>query len=307
MPRFKKDLTLVAKNLRAFVKFDVGVGRSVPETPMKGTREARSGERTPLQEQLVGAGQKTQLETRLFRELQEERQRRKRAEEALHNRPSVTASGEIRQQSHALPEPDESINRRRIFHSLISPLKVGRMLDLGAGPGNFSIPAAQLGWNVTAVDVRTVRRPDSEAESNPGLARLIKSIDWVESDVRDFQIKDGEYDLICVFGILHHLELDDQIALMKKCSSVLTILDCRVAPEITTTEGRYEGHYVREPGKTREDRDEIPGASWGNEKSFRHTEESLVRLLQDSGFQKVMCMRSPHAGNYTFYVALPVT
>jgi SAM-dependent methyltransferase len=270
MPRFKKDLTLaIAKNLKAFVKLDIGIGRSVPETPVK------------------------------------ERQIRRKAEDTLNDRPLATASGELRQQSHALPEADESINRRRIFHSLVSPIKPGRMLDLAAGPGNFSIPAAKLGWDVTAVDVRTVRRPDPEAERDPERAKLIRSIDWIESDVREFQIKGGEYDLICVFGILHHLELNDQIALVKKFSGTLTILDCRIAPEVTVKEGRYEGRYVREFGKTREERDKIPGAAWGNERSFQHTEESLIRLLHDSGFRKVMCMRPPHAENYTFYVALP--
>lgn len=296
MPRLQKKLSIaIAKNLKAFIRIDAGVGRSVPDSPVK-----------ERQEQVFGSVGKTDSEASLYKELQKERQKRKRAEDALNNRPLVTAPGESRQ-AHALSEPDESINRRRIFHSLVSPLKPGRMLDLAAGPGNFSIPAAKLGWDVTAVDVRTVRRPDAEAESDSERARLIRSIDWVESDIREFQIEDGEYDLICVFGILHHLELEDQISLVKKCSGTLTILDCRIAPEVTVTEGRYEGDYVREFGKTREERDKIPGASWGNERSFQHTEESLVCLLHDSGFRKVMCMTPPHAENYTFYVALPVT
>lgn len=295
MPRFKKDLILnVAKDIKAFVRLDLGVGRSVPDNSAMERRE-----------KAPGSGE-TKSEHRLFKELQKERQRRRRAEDALNNRPLVTESGELLQRLHALPEPDESINRRQIFDSLVSPLKPGKMLDLAAGPGNFSIPAAKLGWDVTAVDVRTVRRPDPEEERDPERARLIRSIDWVESDIREFQVDSSEYDLICVFGILHHLELEDQISLMKKCSGTFTILDCRIAPDITVAEGRYEGHYVKEPGKTREERDKIPGASWGNETSFRHTEESLVRLFHDSGYQKVMCMRPPHAGNYTFYVALPV-
>lgn len=266
MPRLQKDLTVaIAKNLKAFFRFDAGIGRSVPESSMK-KRRGSTGVKDVLDNDSLGAPR----------------------------------------QAHALTKPDESINRRRIFHSMVSPLRPGRMLDLAAGPGNFSIPAAKLGWDVTAVDVRTVRRPDPEAESDPERARLIRSINWVESDIREFEIKRREYDLICVFGILHHLELDDQIALVKKFSGTLTILDCRIAPEVTVKEGRYEGNYVREFGKTREERDKIPGAAWGNERSFQHTEESLVRLLHDSGFRKVMCMTPPHAENYTFYVALPV-
>jgi SAM-dependent methyltransferase len=188
---------------------------------------------------------------------------------------------------------------------LVSPLKPGKILDLGTGPGNFSLAAAQLGWEATAVDARIVRMPDAEAEKNPDHAALIRSVKWVEADVREFPIPSGEYDLICVFGLMHHLRLEDQINLLSRCSGTLTLVDARVAPEIVDTEGPYEGRYRREPGENREERDQIPTASWGNEASFHHTEESLLRLLQDCGYSKVMPMRPPHDLNYTFYLCLP--
>lgn len=124
------------------------------------------------------------------------------------------------------------MNRRQIFRSLVSPLKPGKMLDLGSGPGTFSLAAAQLGWEVTAVDVRTMRTPDPEAEKDPDRAALIRSVRWVEGDVREFPIHGGEYDLICILGLLHHLEVEDHIKLLKRCSDALTLLDARVAPEM---------------------------------------------------------------------------
>jgi 2-polyprenyl-3-methyl-5-hydroxy-6-metoxy-1,4-benzoquinol methylase len=57
---------------------------------------------------------------------------------------------------------------------LISPLKPGKMLDLGSGRGNFSVAAARLGWEVTAVDARTVRWPNAKKDSRG--AKLIRSI-----------------------------------------------------------------------------------------------------------------------------------
>jgi len=206
-------------------------------------------------------------------------------------------------QTHALPEPDESMSRLRIFLSLITPFKPGKMLDLGAGPGTFSLAATRLGWEVTAVDARTMRTPTPE--NDPKRAGLIRSVRWVEADVRDFPIREGEYDLICIFGLMHHLELGDQIKLLRRCSSTHTLLTVRVAPEIIDREGSYEGMYRRERGKTREERDQIPQASWGNEVNFWHTEDSLLRMMRDCGYSKVMAMRPPHRPNYTFYFCLP--
>lgn len=209
--------------------------------------------------------------------------------------------------THGLPDPDHSIHKGNIFRALIALLKPGRMLDLGAGKGNFSLSAAQLGWEVTAVDARTVRWPDSEAEpgSDPDLVALTRSVRWIQADVREFPIGMGEYDLICVLGLLHHLEVSDQIALLKRCSGTPTLLDTRIAKALVDREGPYEGMLVREHGTTREERDEVPTAAWGNAVSFQHTEESLLRLVMDCGYIKMLQMRPPHRQDYTFYLCLP--
>ena len=211
-----------------------------------------------------------------------------------------------KEEPHALPEPDTSIHKLQIFRSLLSPLRPGRLLDMGSGRGNFSLAAARLGWTVTAVDARTVRWPDAEAEGDPESAELIRSINWVQADVREFPIGAGEYDLICILGLLHHLEVSDQVALLKHCSGTLTLLDTRIAPAVTDREEPYEGTSIREHGETREERDQVPTASWGNARSFRHTEESLLRLVRDCGYAKMMHMRPPHRQNYTFYLCLPL-
>ncbi len=211
-----------------------------------------------------------------------------------------------KEEPHALPEPDTSIHKLQIFRGLLAPLRPGRLLDLGSGRGNFSMAAARLGWKVTAVDARIVRWPDAEAGGDPESAELIRSINWIQADVREFPIRAGEYDLICILGLLHHLEVNDQVALLKRCSGMLTLLDTRIAPAITDREEPYEGTSIREHGETREERDQVPTASWGNAHSFRHTEESLLRLVRDCGYGKMMHMRPPHRENYTFYLCLPL-
>jgi 2-polyprenyl-3-methyl-5-hydroxy-6-metoxy-1,4-benzoquinol methylase len=262
------------------------------------------GSRQRLQNYVRRFKQEGRVQKRLARELKQERERRQQAESRLKQFQEGTAPV-VTGQTHALTEPDESISRLQIFLSLVSPLKPGKMLDLGTGPGTFSLAAARLGWEVTAVDARTVRTPDPEAAKDPDHAKLIRSVRWVEADVREFPIRDGDYDLICIFGLMHHLELEDQIKLLKRCSGTRTLLTVRVAPEIVATEGAYEGMYRYERGETREERDQIPQAAWGNEVDFWHTEESLLRLMRDCGYSKTMVMRPPHRPNYTFYLCLP--
>lgn len=207
--------------------------------------------------------------------------------------------------THGLPEPDGTLNKGRIFESILAPLSPGKLLDLGAGKGNFSLSAASLGWEVTAVDVRTVRWPEFDPEKEPEKAALMQSITFVQSDIRDFPIGRNEYDLICILGLLHHLEVPDQVALIRKCVGTPLLIDTRIASAEVDSFGDYRGMLIREHGETREERDQVATASWGNEVSFRHTEESLTRMLRDCGFPIVFQARPPHRREYTFYFALP--
>lgn len=207
--------------------------------------------------------------------------------------------------THGLPDPDGSLNKGRIFESILAPLAPGKLLDLGAGKGNFSMSAASFGWEVTAVDVRTVRWPDLDPKATPEMAALLDSITFVQSDIREFVIDRNEYDLICILGLLHHLEVPDQVALIRKCTGTPLLIDTRIASAEIDAVGDYRGMLIKEHGETREERDEVATASWGNETSFRHTEESLTRLLRDCGYPIVFQARPPHRREYTFYFALP--
>jgi hypothetical protein len=158
---------------------------------------------------------------------------------------------------HGLPDPDPSIHKSSIIRALVPLLKSGKMLDLGAGKGNFSLSAAEPGCTVTAVDARTVRSSDADAEPDPAAADLIRTNRWVKAEVREFpiELREYEYGLVCVLGLLHHHEEAAQVSLFKRCSTMPTLVDTRIANAIVDVEGLYEGMLILEHGETRDQQD----------------------------------------------------
>lgn len=162
-------------------------------------------------------------------------------------------------------------------------MRPGRLLDVGAGHGAFAVLADELGWEVTAVDARSDRFPS------------VPSITWVEADLRDFEIRD--YDLICLLGILYHLELDDQLALLRRCAGTPTILDTHTTERADISIDAYEGWLFHE------ERAEAT-ASWENEQSFWPTRASLIAMLEDCGYRFVLQLEPDYYPHRTFYLCL---
>jgi hypothetical protein len=182
--------------------------------------------------------------------------------------------------------------RVEVFRSLLGLFPPGRLLDLACGTGIFAIAAHDMGWDVTASDARTERMP-----MTPGIA-------WVQQDVRDVDV--SGYDVVTVLGILYHLELPDQLDLLRRCSRTITILDTHHSLRPTHFEGGYAGHTFRElPEGREEELAATPTAAWGNQTSFWATQPDLVRMLGDCGFGTVMALVPPNLPNRTFYVCLP--
>lgn len=207
---------------------------------------------------------------------------------------------ETRRQLHAFkrnrfrldsPEPEQ--DRMQTFKSLLAPLPRGRLLDLACNRGNFSITAAEMGWEVTGVEVRGELMPQHE------------DVRWIQNDVREFEISPGDYDVICILGLLYHLEQPDQMDLLRRCSHTLTIIDTRIGMSQRANENGYRGEYYEEPGQTQEERATKTGASWNNARSFWPTEQSLIKMCRDAGFSLVAPVRPPRKKYRTFYVCYP--
>jgi len=183
-------------------------------------------------------------------------------------------------------------HRVTVFKALLGLFPPGRLLDLAAGHGMFSVAAQDMGWRVTAVDARTERMP-----MTPG-------IDWIQHDVRTYDV--GGFDVIALLGLLYHLELPDQLDLLRRCSGTVTILDTHHSNRPTHVEQGYAGHTFREVAADREVHlAETATAAWGNLTSFWATQPDLVRMLRDCGFGTVLALVPPNTQDRTFYLCLP--
>jgi SAM-dependent methyltransferase len=99
-----------------------------------------------------------------------------------------------------------------------------RVLDVAAGTGNASIPAAQRGARVTASDLTPdllaagSRRPEAE-----GL-----DIDWVEADAENLPFEDGSFDVVMsAIGVMfapHHQTAADELVRVCRPGGTIALL-----------------------------------------------------------------------------------
>jgi SAM-dependent methyltransferase len=185
------------------------------------------------------------------------------------------------------------------FAAILSRFPSGHLIDLGAGHGTFSRVAAELGWQVTAVDARDERYPDD--------AR----VKWVVSDVREFDDYD-DADVVCCLGLWYHLTLDDQRQLAHRVAPRPLIVDTHVATQtlphyqkplearlsqILTKDG-FTGRLFDEGGL-----ESRPTASWGNRFSFWPSVASLEKQLYEAGYEMFEQVNPPYLPDRAYFVA----
>lgn len=182
--------------------------------------------------------------------------------------------------------------RVHLFDTMLARFSPGRLVDLGAGHGTFSIRAAERGWQATAVDARTERFPDHDG------------VTWVNEDVRETDL--SGFDLILNLGLLYHLTLEDQLSLFDRAKGTPMILDTHVGVEAergyhlspVVEEQGYRGRLYSEEGIQH-----VPTASFGNLMSFWPTPDSLIRMLTERGW--TVCTAEPYyMTSRTFFLCL---
>ena len=88
-----------------------------------------------------------------------------------------------------------------------------RVLDVGCGTGNASIPAARLGAEVTGLDFQ----PDLLAIAGEQAADAGVDVDWVEGDAQDLPFADASFDrVLSAFGHMFAPDHERTAAEMKR-------------------------------------------------------------------------------------------
>jgi hypothetical protein len=179
------------------------------------------------------------------------------------------------------PADFRASERLEVFRQLLRSLDGQTLLDLGAGHGAFSLIGRDLGWEVTAIDARTERYPQEDG------------VRWIQTDVRE--VDPTGFDVVCILGLLYHLELDDQLDLFSKCSGQTLIIDTHTAEHPAIDLNGYKGQFFVEETTANT-------ASWDNQLSFWPTEESLVRMLHATGHPLVFKLEPSYYPFRNFYL-----
>jgi hypothetical protein len=190
------------------------------------------------------------------------------------------------------------------FSGLVGEGRGRTLLDLGAGPCIFAAIARDMGWVVTAVDARTERLPAPDKRAG---------ITFVEADIRSFD--PSGFDTVAILGLLYHLPLEEQRALLTACSYTRVILETQVhtpgfvppaaepwGRKVVVRQGLEGVVFPERKGGALEGN---PMASVGNPTSFWLTEPSLLELIDSCGYRSIEVASAPFASKYgtrRFYV-----
>ena len=100
-----------------------------------------------------------------------------------------------------------------------------RVLDVGAGTGNASIPAAQTGAEVVASDLT----PELLEAGRGQVSDNSLKIDWVEADAENLQFEDESFDVVmsCIGAMFapHHQKVADELVRVTRPGGKIAMLN----------------------------------------------------------------------------------
>ncbi|HEY6012203.1 MAG TPA: class I SAM-dependent methyltransferase, partial [Nitrospirota bacterium] len=125
-------------------------------------------------------------------------------------------SGERHHESFIRAMHNNAVFRAKNVISAVDMRGVHKALDLGGGPGTYSMEMARQGAAVTLFDL-----PNTLAISRKIVRKAgVGNIDYIGGDFHTDDIGTG-YDLVLISHILHSLSTDECIALLKKSAKAL--------------------------------------------------------------------------------------
>jgi len=154
------------------------------------------------------------------------------------------------------------------------------IIDIACGHGKYSIVSQESGFSTLGVDARTERVPLTEFEN--------LGIGFRQTNLED--IEEINHDICLLFGIFYHLDLAQQLDLLGKINSKVTLIHTLIYNENSkeafnlqneTVIGNLNFAVYKEGNK----RDTRVKASMNNYFSIWHTEESLKNMFLNAGFK----------------------
>lgn len=161
----------------------------------------------------------------------------------------------------------DSEERKRLLAPYETLAKLGykkgnSMADIGCGTGLFTIPAAETGGKIYAIDVSEEMLSDVKKRAET--ARF-NNITTVKSDEYDFKLVDNAVDFVLICAVLH--EIDDKKRFLQEARRI-----CQAGGEIA----------VIEFNETNTD--------FGPPLGHRLSRSQVTELLTDAGFDNTAVM-----------------
>jgi len=100
-----------------------------------------------------------------------------------------------------LNERDEHYFALRFLDAAIDIYNINSILDIGAGTGRVAIYLKQKYPSIRVISVEPVKEL-----RKVGHSKGLSEIELVDGDATRLKYKDNEFDLVCEFGVLHHIE-----------------------------------------------------------------------------------------------------
>ena len=125
-------------------------------------------------------------------------------------------TGERHHESFIRAMHNNAVFRSRDVIKAVDVSGIKKALDLGGGPGTYSIEMARQGISVTLFD-----QPDTMAVAKKIVRESkVKGIEFVGGDFHSDDIGSG-YDLVFVSQIVHSLSIEENLRLLKKAHKAL--------------------------------------------------------------------------------------
>jgi SAM-dependent methyltransferase len=93
--------------------------------------------------------------------------------------------------------------RAAYLDNILEGVAGSRVLEYGCGPGGYATRLAKSGASVVAIDISPEAIRRARARIPEGL-----DVELLEMNAEAMDVPDGEFDVVCGTGILHHLDLE---------------------------------------------------------------------------------------------------